>query len=610
LPEYKRSSFYLYLTVAAASVAGMTTIGFAQAGATSARISEIHYEVIFTAASAARRQVTSEMRFTVGGEAPVILSLPSWTPGSYAINNFARNASNFYAEQAGAELRWDKIDHDSWRVFPRSAGPVRVRFEYKADSLENEGSWSRSDFLLFNGTNLFLYPEASSLDFPATVTVTTEAAWKVVTGMTSTGERTFTERNYHDLVDMPFFVGRFDVDSVQIAGRWLRLATYPAGTVPAAERAAVFEALNRVVPPQVRVFGEVPWTTYSILQIVDSAQPGGSGLEHQNSHVDILNPDMVGAPVLISLYAHEIFHAWNVKRLRPADLTPYRYDQPQPSTLLWISEGITDYYADLAQVRGGTVNARGFYDLLTEKIAEVALLPPTALEDASLSAWIRPRDGTEYLYYSKGALAGLLLDIMIRDATDNRGSLDRVMRSLYQSTYRNGRGFTSDDWWSAVSREANGKSFDDFSARYVDGREPYPFERILPLAGLRLGGDPVREPRVGIATMQDTSGFYVTDLGPGSPPLPPGLESGDRLLAVGGISVHDPAWLEKFRARYARASEGTEVPVRIQRDGRDQTVRVRLRFVTQVDPRVVEDPRASSKARRIRDGLLRGVTRP
>jgi predicted metalloprotease with PDZ domain len=409
---------------------------------------------------------------------------------------------------------------------------------------------------------------------------------------------------------MPFFVGRFDVDSVQIAGRWLRLATYPAGTIPAAERAAIFEALSRIVPPQVRVFGEVPWTTYSILQIVDSAQPGGAALEHQNSHVDILNPDMVGAPVLISLYAHEIFHAWNVKRLRPADLTPYRYDQPQPSTLLWISEGITDYYADLAQVRGGTVNARGFYDLITHKIAEVALLPPTALEDASLSAWIRPRDGTEYLYYSKGALAGLLLDIMIRDATDNRGSLDRVMRSLYQSTYRNGRGFTSDDWWSAVSREANGKSFDDFYARYVDGREPYPFERILPLAGLRLGGDPVREPRVGIATMQDTSGFYVTDLGPGSPPLPPGLESGDRLLAVGGISVHDPAWLEKFRARYARASEGTEVPVRIQRDGRDQTVRVRLRFVTQVDPRVVEDPRASSKARRIRDGLLRGVTRP
>jgi predicted metalloprotease with PDZ domain len=551
------------------------------------------------------------MRFSAGaGPAPVILSLPAWTPGSYSINNFARNVSKFAAEQSGVALRWDKFDHDSWRVFPLGAGPVMIRFEYKADSLENEGSWSRPDFLLFNGTNLFLYPEGASFEFPATVAVTTEPSWKVVTGMTPTGERTYAAGNYHDLVDMPFFVGRFDVDSTQISGRWLRLATYPSGTVPAAERAGVFDALNRVVPPQVRVFGDVPWTTYTILQVVDSAQAGGAGLEHQNSHVAILAPQMLGAPVLISLYAHEIFHAWNVKRLRPADLTPYRYDQPQPTSLLWVSEGITDYYADLSQVRGGTVDARGFYELITEKIAEVSMLPPTALEDASLSAWIHPRDGTETLYYPKGALAGFLLDIMIRDATDNRSSLDRVMRTLYQSTYLNGRGFTSEDWWSAVSREANGRSFEDFYTRYVDGREPYPWATILPLAGLRLGGDQVREPRVGISTMQDTTGFFVTDLGPGSPPLPPGLESGDRLLAIGGISVHDPAWLEKFRARYARAPEGSDVPVRIQRNGRDQTVRVRLRFVTHTDPRLVEDPRASARARRIREGLLRGVTRP
>lgn len=598
------------IAVLLAAAGGVARTSAAQSSASSASVSDIHYDVIFTAASAARRHVTTEMRFSVGSDAPVILSLPSWTPGSYTINDFARNVSDFSAEQSGTALRWDKADQDSWRVFPRGPGPVRIRFEYMADSLENDGSWSRPDFLLFNGTNLFLYPEGASLDFPATVTVTTEPEWRVVTGMTPTGERTYREASYHDLVDMPFFVGRFDVDSAQISGRWLRFATYPSGSVPASERSAVLESLNRVVPPQVKVFGEVPWTTYTILQIVDSSKSGGAGLEHQNSHVDILAPEMVGAPSLISLYAHEIFHAWNVKRLRPADLVPYRYDRPQPTTLLWVSEGLTDYYADLAQVRGGTVNARGFYDLLTEKIAEVAALPPTALEDASLSAWIRPRDGTEYLYYAKGALAGLLLDIMIRDATDNRGSLDQVMRTLYQTTFGNGRGFTSEEWWSAVSLEANGKSFEDFYARYVDGRDAYPWDTILPLAGLSLGGNEQREPRVGITTMQDSTGFYVTQPVPEGPPLPAGLESGDLLLAVGGISVSDPAWLEKFRARYGRAREGTEVPVRIRRATREQTVRVRLGFVTRVNPRIVEDPRASPKARRIKDGLLRGVTRP
>lgn len=595
------------VVVAFASVA---QTGFAQESAASAPLRDIHYDVIFTAASAARRQVTAEMRFTASADGPIILSLPAWTPGSYSISNFARNVSNFSAAQSGAALKWDKVDHDSWRIFPAGTGQVTARFEYRADSLDNEGSWSTSDFLFFNGTNLFLYPEGASLDFPATVTVTTEENWRVATGMTSTGERTYAEPNYHDLVDMPFFVGRFDLDSAQIAGRWLRLATYPAGTVSPPERARTFATLDRIVAPQVKVFDEVPWNTYSILQIIDSAQPGGSGLEHQNSHVDVLAPQMIGNPGLTSLYAHEVFHAWNVKRLRPADIFPYRYDRPQPTTLLWVSEGITDYYADLSLVRGGIVNAAGFYELLTEKIAEVSSAPPTALEDASLSAWIHPRDGTEYLYYSKGALAGLLLDIIIRDATDNRGSLDRVLRSLYQSTYRNGRGFTAEEWWSAVSREANGKSFDEFHALYIDGREPYPWDRILPLAGLRLGGDAIREPRVGITTMQDSSGFYVTDMGPGNPPLPTGLESGDLLLAVGGISVHDPLWLEKFRARYSRAREGTEVPVSVRRNGVERTVGVRLAFVSRVDQRVVEDPRASARARRVRDGLLRGVTRP
>jgi len=582
----------------------------AQSSVASAPISDVRYDVIFTAAGATRRHVTVQMRFTSASTAPVVLSLPSWTPGSYTIKNFARNVVNFSADQGGTALRWDKTDQDSWRVFPREPGAVGIRFDYRADSLTNDGSWARSDFLLFNGTNLFHYPEGSDLSFPATVTVTTEPAWKVATGMTPGGERTYTAANYHDLVDMPFFVGRFDLDSAQISGRWLRFATYPTGSVPASERRDVFQALNRIVAPQVKVFGDVPWTTYTILQIVDPAKSGGSGLEHVNSHVDILAPEMIGAPVLISLYAHEVFHVWNVKRMRPADLVPYRYDEPQPSAMLWISEGVTDYYADLSMVRGGIVNARGFYDLLTDKAVEVASLPPISLEDASLSAWIRPRDGTEYVYYPKGALAGLLLDVIIRDATDNRGSLDGVMRSLYQSTAPGGRGFTSEEWWGAVSREANGKSFDDFYARYIDGREPLPLDSVLRLAGLRVGGDEQREPRLGVTTTQDSSGFVVTQPLPGGPPLPAGLESGDVLLAVGGIGLSDALWLEKFRVRYARANDGTEVPVRIRRGAGDQTVKVRLGFVSRVDPRIVEDPRASPKARQIREGLLRGTTRP
>jgi predicted metalloprotease with PDZ domain len=582
----------------------------AQASQTSAILSDIRYEVTFTRANAEQREVSSAMTFTVGGNAPVILSLPAWTPGAYEVDNFARNVSNFSAEETGASLKWDKLDPDTWRVQPSGAGQVTVRFDYQADSLDNANTWARPDFLLFNGTNLFLYPEGRGLDFPARVSVNTEAGWKIVTGMTPSGPRSFSAPNYHDLVDMPFFVGLFDVDSTQIANHWVRFATYPSGSVTGGARIAVWETLKRVIPVEGQVFGEIPWSTYSVMQIADPSYGGGSGLEHQNSHVDIYGPSLLGSPVVMSIYAHEIFHSWNVKRLRPADLYPYRYDQPQPTTLLWVSEGITDYYADLAEVRGGVINAQGFYSATSEKISEVAALPPTSLEDASLSTWIHPRDGSEYIYYPKGSLAGFLLDIMIRDASNNRQSLDNVLRELYTTDYKNDRGFTADEWWAVVSRAANGKSFTDFYTRYIDGRDPFPYDAVLPLAGLRLARDTINEPRVGIGTIQDSSGVHVTQIVPGSSAEAAGVQPGDLLLEVGGIQAADPTWADKFRAKYARAAQGSSLPILVSRDGRQMTLTARLNFIPRVESHLAENQRASAKARRIRDGILRGVTTP
>jgi predicted metalloprotease with PDZ domain len=583
-------------------------VAWSQTIATSAPLTNIRYEVTFTRANAERRLVSSAMTFTVGGDAPVILSLPAWTPGAYEISNFARNVSDFAAEEAGNSLAWDKLDPDTWRVRPRGPGEVTVRFDYQADSLDNANTWSRPDFLLFNGTNLFLYPEGRGFDFAASVSVNTEAGWKIATGMTQTGARRFAASNYHDLVDMPFFVGQFDLDSAQISASWVRFATYPAGSVAGGLRIAVWEALKRMIPAEVKVFGEVPWTTYSILQIADPTYGGGSGLEHQNSHVDVLGPGMVGSPVMPSLYAHEIFHAWNVKRLRPSDLWPYRYDEEQPTTLLWISEGITDYYADLAEVRGGVIDAAGFYAATGDKISHVADVPPTALEDASLSTWIHPRDGTEYIYYDKGSLAGFLLDILIRDASNNRRSLDDVMRELYLADYKNGRGFTSDEWWSAVTKAGNGKSFTDFFSSYIDGRDPYPWDAVLPLAGMRLARDTANEPRVGIGTVQDSSGVHVTEVARGSGAEAAGVLPGDLLLSVGGISADDPNWSAKFRAKYARSAEGSALPIVVRRNGREQALTARLHFLARVETRLVEDSRASAKARRVRAGILMGTT--
>jgi predicted metalloprotease with PDZ domain len=286
-------------------------------------------------------------------------------------------------------------------------------------------------------------------------------------------------------------------------------------------------------------------------------------------------------------------------------MVPYRYDRQQPTTLLWVSEGITDYYADLAQVRGGIIDSLEFLELLTGKKGEVEAAPVVALEDASLSTWIRPTDGTQYVYYPKGALAGFLLDIMIRDASDNARSLDTVMREVYQTTFKAGRGFTAQDWWGAVTRAAGGKSFADFSTRYVDGREPFPWSSVLPLAGMRINVDSIREPWIGVSTNVDSAGVMVMEIEPGGAAETAGLQVGDYLVRIGDIPVADPDFGARYRARYAR-SEGQTVPVVIKREGADRTLTMPVRSRLRTVETIVTDRNASPKAIRIRAGILRG----
>jgi predicted metalloprotease with PDZ domain len=469
---------------------------------------------------------------------------------------------------------------------------VKVSFDYKADSLDNAMSWSRADFAFFNGTNLFLYPEGQGADFASTVTVHTNPGWRIVTGMKpATTANTFTATNYHDLVDMPFFVGKFDVDSTVIVGKTLRFASYPSGSLNALARNSIFQQLGRIIPYQAMVFGEVPWDTYTVMQVADQGFPFGAaaGLEHQNSHLDIISPVVLGNPILGSLYSHEVFHAWNVKRLRPAAMTPYQYDHPQPTELLWISEGITDYYADLAQVRGKAITPRGFYAATTDKIGAVIEAGPISVEDASVSTWIKPTNGAEDLYYDKGSVAGFLLDIMIRSASDNKRSLDTVMRELYETTYKKGRGFTNAEWWSAVSRAAGGKSFADFERRYIDGREPFPYDSVLPLAALRLFTERVVRPSLGISVSSDDQGLRVVQ------------------VVVSGLDPDEPDYEKKFNEKFSGMAPGGTIPVEIRRGTQRLTLNAPVRFNTTETRRLIEVTNADPKAVRVRDGLLNGT---
>ena len=295
-----------------------------------------------------------------------------------------------------------------------------------------------------------------------------------------------------------------------------------------------------------------------------------------------------------------------MKRLRPADLVPYRYDDAQPTTWLWVSEGVTDYYGALALTRSGVNDSVGVYELIANEIAYERAAAGTALSDASLRPWIVPTDGSGGLYYPKGALAGFLIDVMIRDASDNRRSLDHVMRNLYDTTYKKGRGFTGDDWWRECSRAAGGKSFTDFARRYVDGREPYPVDSMLALAGLRALTDTIREPRLGIGTgTAGTDGIEVTQVTVNSAAAEAGVRVGDLLVSIGEQQMTSNASLGAFRTHYNGTTAQT-LPLVVRRGGELLTLQLPVRIATRTVVRVVPLANASPKAVRIRSSLVRG----
>jgi len=573
----------------------------------SAPISSVGYHIAIDSADAAQRRIRVAMTFMVASADPVLLSLPAWTPGAYELSYWAKNVSAFAATSGSKSLAWDKADYQTWRIRPAGAGAVSISFEYRNDSLDNSNSWSQPDFALLNGANLFPYAAGRPFEFASTVELSVPSGWRVATGMTQGARNTFTAPNYHDLVDMPFVAGRFDFDSTRVGDGWLRFASYPASVESAARRTSTLTDLSRIIGVEAAVFGETPWKMYTVMQIADTAFGGIVGLEHQNSHVDLTNVLAIGQPVLTSVYAHEIFHAWNVKRLRPADMWPYQYAHEQPTPWLWMSEGVTDYYADLALVRSGVSDTSAFFATTAGKIGEIGALPPFSLADASLSAWIKPTDGTADAYYPKGSLAGLLLDILIRDASDNHRSLDDVMRALYHDAYKAGKGFTGDQWWKAVQSAANGKSFGDFDARYVDGRDPYPWQTVLPLAGLQLLSDSVRIPVLGVTMGQDDNGMRVTAVAPGSTAEQAGVQAGDDLVAVGDIPGDAPSLAQHLRAKYGDAKSAM-IPITVIRAGKQMSLVAPLQFTWRAQLRIVPLPGASAKAVRVRSGILHGTT--
>ncbi|HTH63875.1 MAG TPA: hypothetical protein VL563_04265, partial [Gemmatimonadales bacterium] len=449
----------------------------------------VRYEVSIASATGHLFHVKTD--FPTTGLDTLLVSLPAWSPGNYEIQNYARYVRHFAVhDPSGKALFWDRLDKDTWRVGTANSAALTIEFDYYADSIDLSQARLLSDFGQFLGTNLFLY-QVGHLEHPAEVRFALPAGWDVMTALSRSGDG-YKAADYHELADAVTFVGHFTRDSISVDGKWIRIGFWPSADYTPAAAKNLRDGIGRQAATQNKLMGGAPYDVYTVFfNIIHEPIQYGGGLEHAASQYDILPTEMYAdasgtlGSFMRPLTAHEFFHMWNVKRIRPAEMWPYDYRAEQYTPLLWWSEGVTDYYGDLTDLRSGLWNDEEWLANTQSNVDQVEQIPePWSEEDGSLATWINePYDNSSQMYYPKGSLTGLLLDISIRNATDNKHSLDEVTRNLYTRFYKQGKGFRTADLLALLT-EAGMPDVNGFYQHYINGRDPLPYEQILPLAGI------------------------------------------------------------------------------------------------------------------------------
>jgi len=575
------------------------------------RAQTVRYEV-----SVAQGEFHVSADFPAAGKDTLFVSLPAWSPGNYEIQNYARYVHGFGAKNAsGQSLRWDRADKDTWRVVTGRTDHVTVDFDYSPNTIDLSIARTAQDFAQFLGTNLFMFEEGQYAR-PAEVRFRLPAGWQVTTALKGPANGVYRAGDYHELADAMTFLGRYSLDSLQADGKWIRIAVWPAADYTAAVARNLRNGIAKMAPVQNRIMGDAPYDVYTVFfNVIHGPIDFGGGLEHSSSQYDIMpalafaDPSGTLGDFMYPLLSHEFFHLWNVKRIRPAEMWPYDYHAEQYTPLLWWSEGVTDYYADLTNLRSGLWTPDQFLANAQSNIDQVEQAPePWSAQDGSEATWIHEvYVNSSQLYYPKGSLLGFLLDISIRDATDNAHNLDEVMRALYTRSYRQNKGFSTADLLNEL-RTAGMPEVDTFYRRYIDGRDSLPYEAVFATAGIVFHRQVVTSPFLGVSPgATATGGVEVQQVTPKSSAELAGVQPGDVITNVGGIPVTgDRDWGGDFRTRY-RGKAGQPLTITVQRSGRTMTLNTTVQERTNARISLARAANPTPKQAKIWQGLASGL---
>lgn len=558
------------------------------------------------------------------GAPSIDVAMPAWSPGAYGINNAWRNVQEFSAlDELGAQLKFEKIDKQTWRVFRGGGKMITARYKlYLRTDYTDEMCYLR-------GPNVFMYVVGKRpypLEGPVKLKLEAPNSWRVQTGLDEDSRpNSFSAANYDTFIDASLVLGPdWEQTSFDDQGAKYYLVFLGKGNY---DKEKITRDVKQVVSYLVSMMGGPPYKKYVFFL---RARPGvgSGGLEHLNSTDMSMSAWATHSTWqvysrFLFVAAHEFFHLWNVKRIRPAILGPFDYTREQNTRNLYVSEGMTSYWATIGLKRSGLWSRKDYFENLAEQIRTLQSAPGHRIMSVELSSWDTwnrgdNADNNRIDYYNKGELLGNLLDLEIRYRTQNQKSLNDVFLYLLKTNGLPNPGFEEvhgfrDSVELIVKQAAPDKAdFGDFFAKYVSGVEEIPWNAFLDHAGLMLEEKKGKaEPYIGITTgtsIATGAGLFgpptaqlppgqiaITGIAPDLPAAEAGLDSGDILVAMDGERV-DPA---SFNDRFKEKKIGSTIQLTVTRRDRLLTISVPVGSREPITYSIKEKPDATELQKQI-----------
>lgn len=569
---------------------------------------QITYNISFPEAQAHYADI--EMKITGLKQDELELKMPVWTPGSYLVREFSRNIESLSAGANGKPLAAKKIRKNIWQLHTAGVGTVVVKYRVYAFEISVRTSFIDASHAFLSSPDMFLYP-GNMLHAPATIHIKPYKGWnKVSTSLEKVNGDAFTRYSpdFDILFDSPIEIGTQDIFDFEASGVHYEVCMVGGGSY---NKDRLKKDMTKIVDEETAVYGENPNKHYTF--IVHNALKGGGGLEHLSSTTLGASRDAYsterGYQNFLSLAAHEHFHLWNVKRLRPIALGPFDYDNENYTTNLWIAEGFTAYYQDIIVRRTQLYTPENYLEGLAE---DINLLENSAgakvqtLAESSYDAWIkayRPNENSgnsTISYYTKGSVIALLLDLEIINDSKGQYSLDNVMRYMYNEYYKvKKRGYTDAEFKAGLEKFA-GKNLDDFYAKYINGLTPVDYDHYLDFAGYKLTNELAEnnDPALGITTIPNIPRLIVATVTRGSAAWKDGINVNDEIITIDGEPVVETGKLLTGK------KVGDKIKVTVIRDGASMDIPVTLLKSTRVKYKIEEIPNPTAQQLAVRKKWL------